>query len=82
MDELKNKKLMILFIVTLVAGLFCWPISINCAQCGESVRYEALIARISGSWEDNFMCDIECTQAWLDEHPIERDENGAVIPRH
>ena len=80
-DELKNKKLLYLFIVTLIAGLFCWPISINCAQCGESVRYEPLMARIAGRWEANFLCNLECTKAWLDEHPIERDEKGAVIPR-
>lgn len=81
-DELKNKVLIVVFVVTVIAGLFCWPISINCAQCGESIRYEALMARIAGSWEDNFMCDLECTEAWLDEHPIERDEDGAVITRH
>lgn len=40
------------------------------------------MARIAGSWEDNFMCDLECTEAWLEEHPIERDEDGAVITRH
>ncbi len=78
---MKNKKLMIVFVVTLVAGLFCWPVSINCAQCGESMRYEPLLARFAASWEANFM-HAECSRAWLDEHPIERDENGDVIPRH
>jgi hypothetical protein len=71
---------MYLFIVTLIAGLFCWPISINCVQCGDSIRYEPLIARISGSWEANFLCGIECTQTWIEDHPIERDESGTVIP--
>ncbi len=51
-------------------------------QCGESIRKEPLIARIAGSWEGNFICSLKCTQTWLDEHPIERDENGDVIPRH
>ncbi|MDE0934962.1 MAG: hypothetical protein OSA89_03540 [Mariniblastus sp.] len=79
---MKNKKLMYLCFVTVIAGLLCWPVSINCMQCGDSIHKEPLIARVAGSWEGNFICGLECTQAWLDEHPIERDENGDVIPRH
>lgn len=39
------------------------------------------MARVAGSWEGNFICGPACAQAWMDEHPIERGENGDVIPR-
>jgi len=63
----------------LILGL--WPVPLSCQQCGDQIGVESVFARIAARWEDNYFCGLACAHAWLEEHPVERDEKGNVVPK-
>ena len=76
------KKIMIILLFllgfTYLAGIY--KVDVGCEQCGITAHSESLLSRIVTGFEDNFL-HLECVQAYLDDNPIERDDNGGIIKK-
>ena len=58
-----------------------WPMNVNCHQCGDVVLTESFLSRLASGFEENFLCSVECAEDYLINNPLERDEEGRIIPK-
>lgn len=69
------------FLLVFTWFLCVYKVDVNCEQCGLPVTKESIAARIASGFEDNFLHKV-CVIPYLNDNPLEYDENGEMIRKN
>lgn len=81
MPKNKLNLLRVIYLCPLLLLIGLIDVEVGCEQCGTPTFTECLYARVASNFDNNFLCSFECAIDYLEDNPLEFDENGDIIPK-